>query len=132
MEEAGRLKSIIDDLFLTPYSFSKSIGVSSDMIYFVLKGKNKISPRLLKAITETYQNINKEWLISGIGEKFTWKEPINKVEEPAIEIIKDVKSLSKEIQQKDFIIEQYQKLITSQRQTIDDLTKIIDTLQKKQ
>jgi DNA-binding XRE family transcriptional regulator len=83
MEEKN-LQIIIDQLLMNANEFAKTIGVSVDTIYHILKGRNKLSPSVKRKILETYPNISKNWFESGEGEMFTWKEPSAIVKDPGI------------------------------------------------
>jgi len=63
-----RLKIIIDKLFMTINSFAPTIGFSSDTIYNIIKGKTKISRKLMKNIFTKYPEVNPDFLLLGQGE----------------------------------------------------------------
>ncbi len=102
--------------------FAKSINVSRDTIYNILNGKTQISPSVKRNLFETYKNISREWFEQGIGEMFTWKES----KEPKAKL----KAISN-VDDKDFIIEKYQKLISQQGKIIDMLTEDSTKYQNK-
>jgi len=75
LNTAERLHMIIDKLIITPHQFAKNIGVArAHVVYDVLNNRSEISRTLANRIIETYQNIRKEWLLTGIGEMLTWTD----------------------------------------------------------
>jgi len=76
-------KSIMTDserlLFLTGtaigdvYKFSKKIALSKpDTLYNIRDGKTPITPTTAKKITDTFKNVNPDWLLTGDGQPFKW------------------------------------------------------------
>ena len=114
METAKRLQELIDDLNATPSAFARSIGVSSDTVYNILNEKTKLSAATIKAILDTYRNVNRDWLRDGTGEKYLWQTDLHSsVEKPKC----------KGCQERDYIITELHYIITEQRIVIDNMLK---------
>ncbi|CAA0177530.1 conserved hypothetical protein [Tenacibaculum maritimum] len=63
------LQELLDYLGIKANRLSVEIGDNSNSrIYYVRNGRSKISPKLAKAITERYKEINYDYLITGKGE----------------------------------------------------------------
>ncbi len=74
-----RLADLIRDLNLNPNSFADRIGVSTPVVYNIVRGRrNKPSFDLLLKILNVYQNINTQWLLKGEGEIWNDKELENR------------------------------------------------------
>lgn len=77
MDVHDRLDALIKALGKNSNSFSQEIGVSNTHIYYIVKGnktlggkKNKPSFDLLSKISETFPDVNLEWLVNGRGSMF--------------------------------------------------------------
>ncbi len=63
-----RLTLLISELELNPNSFAEKIGVSTPVVYNIVRGRrNKPSFDLLLKILNVYKNINTAWLLKGEG-----------------------------------------------------------------
>ena len=71
--EAERLQIVINELLMSVPEFAKSISVSSDTIYNILRGKTKITPFVKANLFNTYPELSREWFEKGNGEIFRWK-----------------------------------------------------------
>jgi len=64
-----RIQLFIDELQITPYEFSKRMGIKRpDGLYKILDLKTKPSPKTLEKIKETYPELSYNWLLTGEGE----------------------------------------------------------------
>lgn len=64
-----RIQEIITHIGVTPYEFSKKMGVKRpDGLYKILDKKSKPSPKTLEKIRSAYPQINYTWLLTGEGE----------------------------------------------------------------
>lgn len=63
-----RLKQIIDYYKITPYKFSQQIGLSEGTIRKVLSANTSIKSENLYKLSQTFTEINLDWLITGRGE----------------------------------------------------------------
>lgn len=63
-----RLQQIIDYYELTPYAFSVKIGVSEGVVRKILKENTAIRSDNLEKISQTFTDINIDWLITGRGD----------------------------------------------------------------
>jgi len=118
--EENRLKIVIDQLLMNPNEFAKSINVSSDTIYNILKGKTKLTTGVKKKIFDKYRNLNRDWFTNGKGDIFLSKEEAN-----------DNLYVSEEIEhytvKDDYNKDRYVKLLLSR---IDEQKKTIETYEK--
>lgn len=65
---AQRLQKVLTYTKLNALEFSKAIGIAQPtMLYYILQGRNNISPRLAKSITAAFPDISYEWLTTGQG-----------------------------------------------------------------
>lgn len=54
---------------MTPAAFAESLGLQrTDRLYNVLKGKNGLSVKFAKLISDTYNDVSYDWLLTGEGE----------------------------------------------------------------
>ena len=63
-----RLKQIIDYYNITPYKFSQQIGLSEGTIRKILSANTSIKSENLYKLSQTFTEINLDWLITGRGE----------------------------------------------------------------
>lgn len=125
MSTAERLHLIIDKLVTTPNQFAKNIGVArAHIVYDVLDNKNEISRTLANRIIETYPNIRKEWLQTGIGEMLIWADKPLKYGAINMEKEGSGKPFCEACKERDVIIDECKKIISQQRQLIDSLTNL--------
>lgn len=118
MDASERMKKLLLELRLSPEKLAASFGKSrGDIIRNVLAGKNGISNNLVFLITSIHKNINPEWLLNGKGNMLLSDDEIK---EQAVVPNKNNCQLCKE---KDFIIDEYKKIISAQTKLIDELTK---------
>jgi len=87
VKDPERLQLIIDQLLISRNAFAKSIGVSTDTVYNILKGKTAITANLVKKITDVYTNVRAEWVLKGEGAMLKWQTSdkplgLNNLEEP--------------------------------------------------
>lgn len=69
MESSDILEELLSYLRISANNLSVEIGLNSNVsIYHIKKGRNKISPKIAKAITDRYKNINYEYLLTGEGD----------------------------------------------------------------
>lgn len=121
--EEKQLQILIDQLLMNSNEFAKSIGVSVDTIYHILKGRNKMTAFVKRKIFETYPNLSREWFERGSGEMYTWKsvnsnnKDLN--EEPVI-----YKNQCPICKDKDYIIEKLNKIIEQQQRLIDQIGNV--------
>jgi len=111
---------------MTIPEFARSIEVSQDTIYKIIRGTIPLSKNVIKSIIKTYPNINKGWLESGTGEMYSWKQP---EKEPAVlkenkteygcrlcaEKERYIKSLEERVEEQKKVIETHEKCIESLR-----------------
>lgn len=69
--ETHRYKQVADALQLSINQFEKEIGVKQSRISKAVQRNADISEDIVLRITTKYPNINRVWLLTGIGEMFT-------------------------------------------------------------
>ena len=62
-----RLRKWMDSMELKPSVLADNIGVNRATISHILSGRNKPSIDFLEKLLSTYDSINANWLITGIG-----------------------------------------------------------------
>ena len=78
-----RIAFLISALQLNPNSFAEKVGVSTTVIYNIIKGRRtKPSYDLLMKILAVYHHIDVEWLLRGEGSH--WFKPEENVLEPKV------------------------------------------------
>ncbi len=118
MSHSERLKQLINNLLESPKSFSDGIGLASPTtVYDILGGRRDITPALMRKITETYPNINPEWLLKGEGPMILSEVKKDALNEPKSEY----NSLKEALKEKDLIIENLNKIIEHQQVLIDQM-----------
>lgn len=70
-----RLKQIIDYYNITPYKFSQQIGLSEGTIRKILSANTSIKSENLYKLSQTFTEINLDWLITGRGEMLFSEQP---------------------------------------------------------
>lgn len=125
--EEKRLQIIIDELLMSVPEFAISIKISPDTVYNILHGKTKISPYVKGNLFKAYPNINRDWFEKGVGEMYL--KDSDKDITALNEKKADYDSGCKSCREKDIIIEEYKKIISQQRELIDQL-KDLQNLKK--
>lgn len=82
-----RLKEVRLNKCLSQDEFAKKIGISRSHVASLESGRKNLTERLINDIVREY-NVNKGWLISGLGEMFI--DPLDK-----IQLDEDIKELAK-------------------------------------
>ena len=63
-----KMQTILDELGMSSYRLTQQLELSSSALYHILSGKNKLSKNIIDKICTTYPEVNKKFLIKGIGE----------------------------------------------------------------
>ena len=66
--DAQKMQMILDELGLSSYRLTQELKLSASAIYHVISGKNQLSMNLINKICTTYPEVNKKFLVKGIGE----------------------------------------------------------------
>lgn len=68
-KKGEKLQKFIDYLKITPYEFSAKLGNKRpDNIYNILSGKVRMSPKTIDKISDTFPELDINWLLTGEGE----------------------------------------------------------------
>ena len=89
MEQAKRVKELFSYLKTNKATLSKEIGTSPTVFRNIETGRNGISAKIAKSITDIYPEISFDWLVDGTGEMIV--EPTEDFKYVALE--EEVKSL---------------------------------------
>lgn len=94
-----RVDLLIEDLNMSPKSFSDSIGVNTTVIHNIIKGRrSKPSFDLLMKILFRYKDLSADWLIKGEGLMWNRKSGMNSENIPThVNIEKRIKELVLEL-----------------------------------
>lgn len=66
--DSQKIQTILDELSISSYRLTQELNLSSSAIYHVLSGKNQLSKNIIDKICSLYPEVNKKYLIKGIGE----------------------------------------------------------------
>lgn len=68
--QGRRLKALIDKLNISQDAFAQRIGRTQGFIGQMISGRSRISGDAISRISDTYKNVNTNWLLTGEGEMF--------------------------------------------------------------
>lgn len=137
MEINDRIQNLIDKLQLNPNAFAETVGVTSTVIYNIVKGRrSKPSFEVLQKILLTYQAINANWLLNGDGK--IWKDEVNNqdFDQSEYSITENkftsiIASLREEVGEK-HQLDQLEEIISSlMKETVEQKFKIISLYEKQ-
>lgn len=83
-DQSIRLNKLIEALGKTQTEFSDDIDVSQPFVNQILRGKAKMSSKVINNIMKAYSHVNIEWLLRGDGEMF-FSVGKGEVSEPEVE-----------------------------------------------
>lgn len=98
---------------LSSSQFADKIGVQRSSVSHVLSGRNKPGYDFINKILDSFPGINAEWLITGMGEMYKQRRPVDELfegpfsetspspEEPRLSVKVDKGSLSKAPEEKE-------------------------------
>lgn len=66
--DSQKMQRILDEIPISSYRLTQELNLSSGAIYHVLNGKNKLSKNMIDKICNQYPEVNKKYLLKGIGE----------------------------------------------------------------
>lgn len=78
--DAQKMQMILDELGLSSYRLTQELSLSASAIYHVVSGKNQLSMNLINKICTAYPEVNKKFLVKGIGEPLIEKKAGNDTE----------------------------------------------------
>lgn len=119
MKLIERLRIYIEHKGISYNSFDKSIGASNGYIGKQLKNNASIGSDIIEKISETYKDLNIEWLITGSGDMIV-DSKMTQLHEPEI-IYNKAQTICKLCQEKD-------KRIADLQNQIQTLTNILNSL----
>lgn len=73
--DSQKIQTILDEIGISSYRLTQELNLSSGAIYHVLSGKNKLSKNIIDKICNLYPEVNKKYLIKGIGEPILQDNP---------------------------------------------------------
>ena len=68
LTDAQKMQMVLDELGLSSYRLTQELNLSASAIYHVISGKNQLSMNLINKICTIYPEVNKKFLVKGIGE----------------------------------------------------------------
>jgi hypothetical protein len=66
--DAQKIQMILDELGVSSYRLTQELKLSASAIYHVQRGKNQLSMNLIDKLCTAYPEVNKKFLVKGIGE----------------------------------------------------------------
>lgn len=66
--DSQKIQTILDELSISSYRLTQELNLSASAIYHVLSGKNQLSKNIIDKICNLYPEVNKKYLIRGVGE----------------------------------------------------------------
>jgi hypothetical protein len=72
--DAQKIQMILDELGVSSYRLTQELKLSASAIYHVLSGKNQLSMNLIDKLCTAYPELNKKFLVKGVGEPLTEKK----------------------------------------------------------
>jgi hypothetical protein len=97
--DAQKIQMVLDELGLSSYRLTQELKLSASAIYHVISGKNQLSMNLINKLCTAYPEVNKKFLVKGIGEPLIEKKPSSDTEYLVVkkqdldEIKQDIKNL---------------------------------------
>ena len=71
--DAQKIQMVLNELGLSSYRLTQELKLSASAIYHVISGKNQLSMNLIDKLCTAYPEVNKKFLVKGIGEPLTEK-----------------------------------------------------------
>ena len=78
--DSQKIQTILDEIGISSYRLTQELNLSSGAVYHVISGKNKLSKNIIDKICNFYPEVNKKFLVKGIGQPITEKTPTNNAE----------------------------------------------------
>jgi hypothetical protein len=72
--DAQKIQMILDELGVSSYRLTQELKLSASAIYHVQRGKNQLSMNLIDKLCTAYPEVNKKFLVKGIGEPLIEKQ----------------------------------------------------------
>ena len=66
--DSQKIQTILDEIPISSYRLTQELNLSSGAIYHILNGKNKLSKNMIDKICNLYPEVNKKYLLKGVGE----------------------------------------------------------------
>lgn len=66
--DSQKMQMVLDELGLSSYRLTQELNLSASAIYHVISGKNQLSMNLINKICSIYPEVNKKFLVKGVGE----------------------------------------------------------------
>jgi hypothetical protein len=106
--DAQKMQTILDELSISSYRLTQELNLSASAIYHVLSGKNQLSKNIIDKICNLYPEVNKKYLIKGIGEPIIENKTSSGTDEYIMVKKQDFEQVKKDIKN---IYDMLQKLI---------------------
>jgi predicted transcriptional regulator len=102
--DAQKIQMVLDELGISSYRLTQELKLSASAIYHVISGKNQLSMNLIDKLCTAYPELNKKFLVKGIGEPLIKKNPSDDTEYLVVkrqdleQIKQDIKNLYEIVQ----------------------------------
>ena len=113
-ETRERIKLVRETLNLSQRDFAKKVYISQTLLGDIELGNRNVNERTIQLISTEF-NVNKDWLLTGVGEMFVASPPDLQLEK----IIEIFSQLDKTL--KDYLLEHSKGLLKIQKEKIDKL-----------
>ena len=110
-----RMQTVLDEIPITSYRLTQELNLSSGAIYHILNGKNKLSKNMIDKICTLYPDVNKKYLLKGIGE-------------PMLEINTNISNESQYVLIKKEDLDQVKKNLDQAKKDIQNLYEMLNKL----
>lgn len=107
--DSQKMQTILDEIAISSYRLTQELELSSSAVYHVLSGKNKLSKNIIDKICTLYPEVNKKYLIKGIGEPIIEKKPTNDTAEYILVKKQDLDDIKNDIKKLYEIIKKLNK-----------------------
>lgn len=102
--DAQKIQMVLDELGISSYRLTQELNLSASAIYHVISGKNQLSMNLIDKLCTAYPELNKKFLVKGIGEPLIEKKTSDDTEYLVVkkqdfeQIKQDIKNLYEIVQ----------------------------------
>jgi len=72
--DAQKIQMVLDELGISSYRLTQELKLSASAIYHVISGKNQLSMNLIDKLCTAYPELNKKFLVKGVGEPLIEKK----------------------------------------------------------
>jgi predicted transcriptional regulator len=102
--DAQKIQMVLEELGVSSYRLTQELKLSASAIYHVISGKNQLSMNLIDKLCTAYPELDKKFLVKGVGEPLIKKKPSDDTEYLVVkkqdleQIKQDIKNLYEIVQ----------------------------------